>query len=233
MYVCVSLYTCTKIEYMNTYKQHTHTHTYTHTHVQASDVEISCEKWLDSPLFARGVSMDSSSHDDLTTAEGSAEARVLDVLIQPLLGVRLSPHLDVMERAVIGTILHHSGALARVLTTASNARTPRLEAMCQNVSLAARGVRRHVMEVRDIANLSLKEGEEPHPWSTYTEPVLARCKLLLATAALCKREEWEREEDSESGESGDVYRCMWSLAHGNSFVKRAVTLVCVYVCMCD
>jgi hypothetical protein len=142
-----------------------------------------------------------------------------------------------MERAVIASILHHGGALPRVLSTPAHTRTSRLEAVCQNVSLAARSVRRHVMELKDIATLSLKDGEDPPPWSTYTEPVLARCTLLLATAPLCMRQEWEHEDVTETAEAGDVYRAMWSLAHGNSGVKKAITLVRVrhfflVVCMC-
>jgi len=42
-----------------------------------------------------------------------------------------------------------------------------------------RQMRRHVMELRDLANHALKEGEEPRGWDVYCDPLLRRCGLLL------------------------------------------------------
>ena len=65
--------------------------------------------------------------------------------------------------------------------------------------MAARGVRRHVGELLDLKNMSLKEGEEPSKWDAFTEPVLRRARLLLSLPPLCKVES-EGEEGGEGGE---------------------------------
>jgi hypothetical protein len=102
--------------------------------------------------------------------------------MSPLVGVRLSPYLDQLERAVMSAFLHHVGALTRVLSTDAVTYTPQLQDLCRSVASAAREVRRYVTEQRDLANLALKEGAEPLEWSEYTNPVVERCRLVLATA---------------------------------------------------
>jgi hypothetical protein len=47
-------------------------------------------------------------------------------------------------------------------------------------------MRRHVMELRDLANHALKEGEEPRGWDVYCDPLLRRCGLLLQVSPMCK-----------------------------------------------
>ncbi|KAJ1488940.1 hypothetical protein T484DRAFT_1886593, partial [Baffinella frigidus] len=92
-----------------------------------------------------------------------------------LVAVRLAPELDTLEclgmvvalhhcgvlDMVMVVALHHCGVLDMVLATDDASRPSWLEAICQSVSLAARQVRRHVMELRDLSNLTLKESEEP------------------------------------------------------------------------
>jgi hypothetical protein len=136
------------------------------------------------------------------TSEGrTAEALCIDALRRPLVGVHMSPHLDVLERVVMASVLHHVGALAHVLT--GDMRTgSRLEALCHSASVAARGVRTRVTEIRALANMSLKDEEEPREWTTYTEPCMARCKLVLCTCphALFTRGEWDSNEDAATAE---------------------------------
>ncbi len=107
--------------------------------------------------------------------------------------------IDVLERVIMAGVLHHMGALAHVLTTSQEIRTgSRLEALCHSVSVAARGVRTRITEMRALANMSLRDEDDPHEWTTYTEPCMARCKLVLCTCvhAVCVCGEWDSDEDA-------------------------------------
>jgi hypothetical protein len=215
---------------------------------EETEVEAACSRWLDSQLFARGVDraptgrpLSRLATPDLGFAAspsgggepppmnlaGEEEVEILDSLLQRKLGVRMSPVLDMLERGVISAILHQLGVLPRLIGTghAVKAPSPRplgLEAAIQSASMAARGVRRHVGELLDISNHSLKEGEEPKPWETFTDPILARARLLLSLPPLCSDAGEGVEEDAIVG--GEVYRRMWSLAHGKSDMKKAISL---------
>lgn len=215
---------------------------------EATEVEAACSRWLDSQLFARGVDRAPTGRplSRLATPDlgfeaspslegepapmslaGEEEVETLDSLLQRKLGVRMSPVLDMLERGVISAILHQLGVLPRIISTGHNIKSPSprplgLEAAVQSASMAARGVRRHVGELLDISNHSLKEGEEPKPWETFTEPILARARLLLSLPPLCSDAGEGAEEDASIG--GEVYRRMWSLAHGNSDMKKAIGL---------
>ena len=69
------------------------------------------------------------------------------------------------------------------------------------MSLAARTVRRHAMEMRDLANLALKDNQEPRDWSFFCAPILDRCCLLLRLAPVYGR---SCERPSASGSADNV-----------------------------
>jgi hypothetical protein len=141
----------------------------------------------------------------------SPEAARLDAMKQPLTNVRVSPHLDVLERAVIAAILHHLGALEPLTTTQNDRDDSNFAGLCHRVSVAARDVRKNVMAMRDLDNMALKEDEEPREWSAYTDPLVARCKFLLLTAPMCV--------------SGDECSSKESFCAEASEVKQAITTV--------
>jgi hypothetical protein len=142
---------------------------------------------------------------DKADEQAQAWQAVLQQQLQPLLAVRVSQHLDALERAAVAVILYHCGELASVFSpavagaaggaaaasaaggaAAAGARADtRLLAevgafcnSCNTASLAARSVRRHAMELRDRANLALKESEEPEDWMVYCQ-VLSLLALLV------------------------------------------------------
>ena len=51
--------------------------------------------------------------------------------------------------------------------------------------MVARQLRRHVMEIRNLANQGLKENEKPKDWDYFVEPFLEKCRLLLQVESLC------------------------------------------------
>lgn len=51
--------------------------------------------------------------------------------------------------------------------------------------MVARQIRRHVMEIRNLANQSLKENEKPKDWDFFVEPFMGKCRLLLQLESLC------------------------------------------------
>jgi len=183
-------------------------HTHTHVHIQEepilSEEEAACKRWLDSGLFACGLNEDSDacSHTHLFNAQ---EQSALDPLKQPLLSVHLSPHLDLLERVVMASVLHHVGALTSLLG-GKDTQHPRLLGMCTRASHGARLVRRRLMELRNADNMTLKEGEEPRDWSVYTEPVIARCKLVMRTTPVRVHDEW-RTGHSAFSEADDQRAC--------------------------
>jgi len=69
------------------------------------------------------------THDSVRCMCMHARVQVLDQLLQPLLAVRQSPHLDALERAVMATVLYHSGEL-RVLHSAGVDRVRVLASSC-------------------------------------------------------------------------------------------------------
>jgi len=163
-----------------------------------SETEADCNAWLNSALFAPGYRSGGEqehpyihhllhAHEaaDTKPPEYYEHVKVLDQLLQPLLAVRHSPHLDALERAVMATVLYHCGELRVLLSSAAH--TCEAEAICKAVSLAARTVRRHAMEMRDVANLALKDNQEPRDWSCFCEPILDRCRLLLRLAPMYSR----------------------------------------------
>jgi len=172
-----------------------------------SDTEAACNTWLNSALFAPGLRpADASVHPYVAhflhhsnacpdahgteTADEQAQAwqAELQQRLQPLLAVRVSQHLDALERAAVAAILYHCGELAGILspfyTTAASSRAYCLAEVrascnsCNTASLAARTVRRHAMELRDHANLTLKDSEEPQDWTVYCQ-VLSFLALLV------------------------------------------------------
>jgi hypothetical protein len=163
-----------------------------HAQVQAQEDESS-KHWLDSPLFSKGMSESENLCPGLSIEERSPEARILDILKQPLVGVRQSPYLDALERTVMAALLHHVGALATVLTSAAGPPSS-MAALCHSVSTAARDMRRFVMDKRDLDNMSLKENEEPGEWSTYTEPLTVRCHFILRINPMCEVTEGDANE---------------------------------------
>ena len=58
--------------------------------------------------------------------------------------------------------------------------------MGQNAALAARQIRKTVMEVRNLKNQSLGENEKPADWDAFTPPFLDRCRLLLQLPQLVR-----------------------------------------------
>ncbi len=73
--------------------------------MQKSKEEIACARWLDSPLFAGGVDPDKTSmYTQLTSGASTTEALRMDALRRPLVGVHMSPHLDVLERVVMAGV---------------------------------------------------------------------------------------------------------------------------------
>ena len=178
-----------------------------------SDIEAACNSWLNSALFAPGLRpADASVHPyvehflrhsnacpdthgtDKADAQAQAWQAALQQRLQPLLAVRVSQHLDALERVVVAVILYHCGELASVFSpavaggaAAAGADTRGLLAevgafcnSCNTASLAARSVRRHAMELRDHANLALKESEEPQNWMVY-------CQVLSLLASLVQK----------------------------------------------
>jgi hypothetical protein len=51
--------------------------------------------------------------------------------------------------------------------------------------MMARQVRRHVMDVRNLANQSLSEDEKPKDWDFFVKPFVDKCHLLLQVPSLC------------------------------------------------
>ena len=151
--------------------------------------------------FLRLSNASPDAHDtDTADEQAQAYQAVLQQRLQPLLAVRVSQHLDALERAAVAAILYHCGELARVFPPAvagaagggaaaagagagAGADTRLLAEAgafcnsCNAASLAARAVRRHAMELRDHANLALKESEEPEDWMVYCQ-VLSLLALL-------------------------------------------------------
>jgi hypothetical protein len=179
-----------------------------------SEKEAVCNAWLNSALFATGYRSGGEQehpyiHHLLHTHEAAdtklpeyyEHVKVLDQLLQPLLAVRQSPHLDALERAVMATVLYHCGELRVLLSSAAH--TGEAEATRKAVSLAARTVRRHAMEMRDVANLALKDNQEPRDWSCFCEPILDRCRLLLRLAPMYSR----LSEPSSAHGSADCVPC--------------------------
>jgi hypothetical protein len=152
--------------------------------------DATCARWLDSPLFADGVNKDPSAYEQLAAnaLESSSQALCIDALKQPLAGVRLSRDLDHLERAVMVALLHHLGALEVVIAGQTG-----MDAVLKSVSLAARGMRNHVCEMRDLDVKSLKDDQEPREWSTYTKDLVARCSMVLNTAPVRAPEAWGKE----------------------------------------
>ncbi len=46
-------------------------------------------------------------------------------------------------------------------------------------------MRRHVMEIRNLANQSLAEDEKPKDWDFFVMPFIDKCRLLLQVTSLC------------------------------------------------
>jgi hypothetical protein len=55
----------------------------------------------------------------------------------------------------------------------------------QNAAMVARQVRRHVMEIRNLANQGLAENEKPKDWDFFVKPFIDKCRLLLQVVSLC------------------------------------------------
>jgi hypothetical protein len=51
--------------------------------------------------------------------------------------------------------------------------------------MVARQMRRHVTEIRNLANQSLAENEKPKDWDFFVKPFIEKCQLLLQVASLC------------------------------------------------
>jgi hypothetical protein len=183
----------------------------THAYTRASAQDKDCARWLDSSLFSGGVNQAANTYAALTCEEDSPEALLLDTLKQPLIGVRLSPHLDLLERAVMAALLHHMRALPHVLVAAES-RQSNMQGVCDMVSVAARDMRKLVMQMCDTDNMALKDGEEPKEWTAYTGPLVERCKFLLKICVVC--------EGDDKG--GDVQA-------GESEAKNIITMVREYV----
>ena len=171
-----------------------------------SDMEAACNTWLNSALFAPGLRPahasvlpyvehflrhssacpDTHGTDDADEQTQAWQA-ALQQRLQPLLAVRVSQHLDALERVVVAVILYHCGELASVFSPAvagvaggAAAAGADTGGSSNTASLAARTVRRHAMELRDHANLALKESEEPQDWMVY-------CQVLTLLALLVQK----------------------------------------------
>ena len=53
--------------------------------------------------------------------------------------------------------------------------------------MVARQIRRHVMEVRNLANQALAENEKPKDWDFFAQPFIDKCLLLLQVYPLCPK----------------------------------------------
>ena len=145
--------------------------------------------WLNSTLFSPGL-QDASSRAhrcvDLLLEflaqdeqELPSDVQVLQSLLQPHLAVRQSSNLDALELTVMASVLHHCGELASILNAGNQPTSQRESHICSAASTAARSIRRHVSQHRDLANLLLNDNEDPHKWAEFCKPVLQRCRLLL------------------------------------------------------
>eukprot|EP00960_Hanusia_phi_P049411 759541-Hanusia_phi.AAC.3 len=144
-----------------------------------SEEEQLCTKWLNSLLFAQGEAsrndqMHAVAFEDVNTDDSFFQ------MLQPRIGVRLSPELDRLERSIIVVMLYHLQLLKTVEGSVTHKYPPHhVELCCRCASVAARNIRRHVMQTKDFYNQSAVNEENTDGWETFCSPVLKRCELLL------------------------------------------------------
>ncbi|EKX39711.1 hypothetical protein GUITHDRAFT_114207 [Guillardia theta CCMP2712] len=76
-------------------------------------------------------------------------------MLQPRIGVRLSTELDRLERSII-----------------VNSPSNQVELCCRCASIAARNIRRHVMQTKDFYNQSALIEENDNGWDKFCSPIL-------------------------------------------------------------